>query len=129
MTVNNTEGNGAGALILVVDDDATIIELVDMVLSQSGFKTRKASTIKDAVKLAEEESFDLAILDIYLPDGTGLELARKIKSQNPKLPVIIMTGTPDSENVKQSVDIEVDAYLIKPVDVDKLLSLVRDVLG
>jgi len=99
-----------------------------LVLNQNGYKTRKASNIGDAVKLAEEESFDLAILDIYLPDGTGLELARKIKSRNPKLPVIIMTGTPDSGNVKQSVDIEVDAYLIKPVDVDKLLSLVKDVL-
>jgi len=128
MVENKTEGNNTGALILVVDDDATIIELVDLVLNQNGYKTRKASNIGDAVKLAEEESFDLAILDIYLPDGTGLELARKIKSRNPKLPVIIMTGTPDSGNVKQSVDIEVDAYLIKPVDVDKLLSLVKDVL-
>lgn len=128
MEKNKIEGNAAGALILVVDDDATIIELVDLVLTQNGFKTRKAANIKDAVKLAEEESFDLAILDIFLPDGTGLELARKIKSRNPKLPVIIMTGTPDSGNVKQAVDIEVDAYLIKPVDVDKLLSLVKDVL-
>lgn len=128
MEKNKIEGNGAGALILVVDDDATIIELVDLVLTQNGFKTRNAANIKDAVKLAEEESFDLAILDIFLPDGTGLELARKIKSRNPKLPVIIMTGTPDSGNVKQAVDIEVDAYLIKPVDVDKLISLVKDLL-
>ncbi len=63
-----------------------------------------------------------------MPDGTGLDLARKIKSVGAKIPVIIMTGTPKSENVRQSVNIEVDAYLIKPISADNLLALVKELI-
>ena len=63
-----------------------------------------------------------------MPDGTGLDLARKIKSVDANIPVIIMTGTPKSETVRESVDIEVDAYLIKPISSDKLLALITELL-
>jgi DNA-binding response OmpR family regulator len=112
--------------VLVVDDDPSIIELVETTLREEGYTTSKATSIAEAVRVFEEGDFGLAVLDIYLPDGTGLELAARIREKNPRLPVIIMTGTPDSENISQSVSIEVDAYLIKPIEIENLISLVQE---
>ena len=115
-----------GKVALIVDDDPQILELVDEILKDGGHSTWKVSTISDALSLLQKKEFDVAILDIYLPDGTGLELAGKIKSLKPELPVVIMTGTPRSGNIRESVDAEVDAYLVKPVSAGNLLSLVEE---
>jgi DNA-binding response OmpR family regulator len=112
--------------VLVVDDDPSIVELVETTLKEEGYATGRATSIAEAVRVFEEGDFGLAVFDIYLPDGTGLELAAKVREKNPKLPVIIMTGTPDSENISQSVNIEVDAYLIKPIEIENLISLVQE---
>jgi len=112
--------------VLVVDDDPAIAELVETALAEEGYRTAAASNVADAVSTLQGGTFNLAVLDVYLPDGTGLELAAKLKGISPKLPVIIITGTPDSENIGKSVDIEVDAYLIKPIEIDNLISLVRE---
>ena len=114
--------------ILVADDDPAIVELVAEILKGAGYSACIAYNIKEAEALIKKEKIVLAVTDIYMPDGTGLDLARKIKTVGTNIPVIIMTGTPKSENVRQSVDIEVDAYLIKPVSADNLLSLVKELL-
>lgn len=112
--------------VLIVDDDPTMRELVETILREEGYSTDTASSIADAVSTFQTGNCNLAVLDIYLPDGTGLELAAKLKEISPQLPVIIITGAPDSENIGRSVDIEVDAYLIKPIQVDNLVSLVQE---
>lgn len=115
---------GSTSIVLLVEDDRSVADFVESVLTEAGLAVSKASTVEDAAKLLEQETFALAILDIYLPDGSGLELARKIRSQDSKLPVIIITGVPGGDNVSESLDVGVDAYLIKPVDVGNLLNLV-----
>lgn len=112
--------------IMVADDEPAIVEVVTEILEGTGYTVCSASSIKEAESLLEKEKIVLAVLDIYLGDGTGLDLAAKIKSVGAKIPVIIMTGTPKSDNVRQSVNIEVDAYLIKPVGADNLLALVKE---
>lgn len=114
--------------IMVVDDEPAIVELVAEILKDAGYAVCTASNIQEAEGVLEKEEIVLAVLDIYLPDGTGLDLARKIKSVGAKIPVIIMTGAPKGDNVRQSADIEVDAYLIKPVSADNLLSLVKELI-
>ena len=114
--------------VLVVDDDRAILHMVDEALSPRGLRTRKATTSSEAARLVKEEAFALAILDVYLPDGTGLELARQIKLVDSHLPVIIITGLPDSENVRECVDIDVDGYLIKPVNIFDLVALAEELI-
>ena len=72
-----TDPGKKSALALVVDDDPKILELVDEILKDGGHNTWKVTTITDALSFLQKKEFDLAILDIYLPDGTGLELAGK----------------------------------------------------
>jgi two-component system phosphate regulon response regulator PhoB len=114
--------------IMVVDDDPAVLEVVAEILKGAGYTVCTATNIAEAEAILEKEKIVLAVTDIYMPDGTGLDLARKIKSVDASIPVIIITGTPKSDNVRQSVDIEVDAYLIKPVSAENLLSLVKELL-
>lgn len=125
MGENTVEKHGK---ILVADDHAAIVELVTEILEGAGYTVCAASNIKEAEGILEKEEIALAITDIYMPDGTGLDLAAKIKAVGTKIPIIIMTGTPAADNVRQSVSIEVDAYLIKPVGADNLLALVKELI-
>ena len=112
--------------ILIADDEPAIVELVAEILKGAGYSVCAASSVKEAEDILEKEKVVLAILDIYMSDGTGLEFVAKINSAGAKIPVIIMTGTRKSDNVRESVRVEVDAYLIKPVSEDKLLDLVKE---
>lgn len=125
---NRIAGSG-GRSMLVVEDNQGVIELVRAALESVGIAIDVATTCAEALNKLENEDFALAVLDVYLPDGTGLDLAREIKSSNPDIPVVIMTGNPDSENVQESVALDVDAYWIKPLDVNVLIESVRGFLG
>ncbi len=118
--------NGTG--VLVVEDDPAILDFMGTALRETGFHARSARTAEDAIGLIDEYKFDLAILDIYLPDGNGLKLAREIKWQDSKFPIIIITGQPATENFAESLNVDVDAYLIKPIRIENLLSLMTELL-
>ena len=115
--------------VLVVDDDQGILQMVDDIMAPYGIKTQKVTTVSAAEKLFPANRFSLALLDIYLPDGTGLELAREIKSIDAHFPVIMMTGLPDARNVHGAVDVEVDAYLVKPINLTNLIALTEELMG
>jgi len=114
--------------IMVSDDDPAVLEVVAEILRDADYTVCTATNIAEAEAVLEKEEIVLSVTDIFMPDGTGLDLARKIKAANASIPVIIMTGTPKSDTVRQSVDIDVDAYLIKPVSAKKLISLVKELL-
>jgi DNA-binding response OmpR family regulator len=111
--------------ILIVDDEEAVLRFVGNLVEETGYKTLRAGTLADGDNLASKEKFALAIIDIALPDGSGLVLAKKIKTKNPGLPVVIMTGFPGGGNVRESLDVEPDAYLLKPVAPAILLSLLK----
>lgn len=85
------------AKILVVDDDRTILHLVGQALSDVGVDVLTASTAADAIKAVREEQPDVLLLDIVLPETSGLEAFRQIRQIDPKLPVIFITGEGNSE--------------------------------
>ena len=98
--------------------------LLDRTFRDARMKTHRAATSEECNILLQEEKVDLAILDICLPDGDGLDLIHKIKSLYPSCPIIVMTGNPETENLLKSVESEVDGYMIKPVSMATLLFLV-----
>ena len=114
--------------ILIVDDDQSIRATVKALLEDQGYDVEEATTGKEAIRKTQEGTYNLALLDIRLPDMEGVELLKLMKGHIPKMRKIMVTGYPSIQNAAESLNKEADAYLIKPVDVDVLLETVRDQL-
>ncbi|MEW6472583.1 MAG: EAL domain-containing protein [Actinomycetota bacterium] len=110
--------------VLVVDDhNATLESLVD-ILALAGLSARSAATAAEAVARQAEGPIAVAVVDYQLPDGTGLELAARLKDTDPDLPVIVLTGNASLETAVAAVA-RVDDYLTKPVRAEAFLRVVR----
>ena len=116
------------ARILVVDDDKEITETIRAILEDEGYLVDVAATGNDAVKMTQDQAYDLAILDIRLPDMEGVKLLTLMKDAVPRMRKIMLTGYPSLQNAVSALNNKADAYLIKPVNLEKLLRLVREQL-
>jgi DNA-binding response OmpR family regulator len=114
--------------ILVVDDDETIRNTVKAILEDEGYTVDLAATGNDAILKTEQESYNLALLDIRLPDMEGVELLKLMKQTVPRTRKIMVTGYPSMQNAIAALNKQADAYLVKPVNVEKLLSTVKEQL-
>jgi DNA-binding NtrC family response regulator len=115
--------------ILVVDDEAGIRHLLQNGLTDEGYSVKTANGTMDALAVLENTSFDLAIIDLLLPDIDGLQLAEAIRMLDPATCVILITayGTPSFESMASHPAIM--HYLHKPFALDRLLALIRQCLG
>jgi DNA-binding response OmpR family regulator len=113
--------------ILVVDDDPLVCKGLKFNLEQAGYRVSTASTSYAAHDLADHNPFDAAILDIGLPDDSGLDLCRALKEQQ-KLPVIFLTARRRELDEIIGLEIGGDDYIVKPFSADLLLAHLRSVL-
>ena len=116
------------ARILVVDDDESIRNTVKAILEDEGYIVDLAATGREAIKRTEETLYNVALLDIRLPDMEGVELLKLMKDTVPRTRKIMMTGYPSMQNAITALNKNADAYLIKPVDIEKLLNTVKEQL-
>ena len=116
------------ARILVVDDDEAIRKTMKAILEDEGYLVDLASTGKETIQKTHEKIYDIALLDIRLPDMEGVELLKRIKENVPKTRKIMVTGYPSMQNAITALNKNADAYLVKPVNVEKLLDTVREQL-
>ncbi len=109
--------------LLVVDDEKDFVTVVAARLELSGFEVIKAFGGKEGLEKAYAEKPDAIILDVRMPEMDGFDVCRRLKmDENCKeIPVIMLTGKSDPEDVKISKEIGADAYFIKPFDLDTLL--------
>jgi len=114
--------------ILVVDDDETIRTTMKVILQDEGYIVDLAATGKEAIQKSQEQVYNLALLDIRLPDMEGVELLKLLKDGVPRTRKIMVTGYPSMQNAISALNKNADAYLLKPVDVEKLLSTVKEQL-
>lgn len=114
--------------ILVVDDDETIRTTMKVILQDEGYIVDLAATGKEAIQKTQEETYNIAILDIRLPDMEGVELLKMLKDGVPRTRKIMVTGYPSMQNAISALNKNADAYLLKPVDVEKLLATVKQQL-
>ena len=124
---NEDVSNGAQVRILVVDDHAPSAEMLAEILTLEGHEVRMAHTAVEAVEVARSFAPGIAVLDIGLPDQDGFELARSIKA-DPQLQgihLIGVSGYGQSQYPKRAKEAGFEHYLVKPVDLDELLMLVR----
>ncbi len=116
------------ARILIVDDDENIRKTMKAILEDENYFVEIATNGKEAIQMSNEKMFNLALLDIRLPDMEGVELLKLMKEYVPRTRKIMVTGFPTIQNAVTAVNKKADAYLLKPVDVEKLLELVKEQL-
>lgn len=114
--------------ILIVEDDKNIRETIVNILQQSGFETDTAETGLEAEKKTKKNFYNLALLDINLPDMEGTKLLAKMNDTVPKMVKIMVTGYPSLENAMEALNKGANAYVTKPVKPQKLLALIKEKL-
>jgi len=113
------------ARILVIDDEESIRRTFSIALQRAGYKVDAAENGKQAIEKATATFYNLALIDIRLPDIEGTELLTTLKETTPKMVKIVITGYPALPNAIAAINKGVDAYLVKPVNIDELLRLVK----
>ncbi len=116
--------------ILVVDDDENILGLERTILEQEGFQVTTAGDGEHALKLLEQQPFDLVLLDVIMPDKDGFQVCRQIK-QNARtrtIPVIFLTAKGGGEALAEGFESGGVMYINKPFTANKLLSIVHAML-
>jgi DNA-binding NtrC family response regulator len=114
--------------ILVVDDEPLIAENLRLTLEREGYEVETAANTVSAMLRLEEQEFSLAVVDLVLPDGDGLHLLRLLKSKDPSLEVIIMTGHSSISKAVEATKQGAFYFVAKPFDAEEMLSLVDKAL-
>jgi DNA-binding NtrC family response regulator len=114
--------------ILIIDDDEDILKTTTTLLSRKGYQTDTAKTGVDTIKKSKEKFFNLALIDIVLPDMKGAQLLTKLKPTTPKTRKIIITGHASLDNAVEALNLGADAYIMKPIDPAKLLQTIEEQL-
>lgn len=113
--------------ILFVEDDEALALGVEYTLREEGYEVYRARTVKESKKQVDENTYDLVLLDINLPDGNGYEVCKYIKASN-DTPIIFLTALDEEVNVILGLDMGGDDYITKPFRVRELLSRIKVVL-
>lgn len=119
--------------ILLVEDEAHVVSFIKKGLSEEGFEVSVAFDGKTGLQLALENTFDLIILDIMLPEMNGLEVCKAIRLENQFVPILFLTALGTSENIVLGLENGADDYLVKPFKfielVARIKTLIRRVKG
>lgn len=113
--------------IFFVEDDLSLISGLSFALKKQGYEVDNARTIDEAEKLWQNNKYDLAILDISLPDGSGYQLCEKIRL-NSKIPIIFLTAADEETDIIMGLDMGADDYITKPFKLAVFLSKVNAIL-
>jgi CheY-like chemotaxis protein len=117
--------------ILLVDDDALVRETVRLALRHSGFHVRVADEPAKADEIARQEQPDLILLDLYMPNVDGLELARRLRSdeKTKKIPIVLFSGSTEDIDKLSAQAIGLYDYIAKPIEAPKLIAKIKDILN
>ncbi|MGB9854681.1 MAG: response regulator [Candidatus Bathyarchaeales archaeon] len=113
------------ASILVVDDDESICKTLSLILESRGYKVDVAYSGEKAIEKSKAKAYNIALLDIVLPDIQGTKLLRKLQETTPKMIKIMVTGYPKLDNAIEALNYDADAYLIKPVNPENLIKVIE----
>jgi len=119
---------GETARILIVDDDENIRKVLTTILEDEGYIVESVGTAKKAIAKTGKKFYNLALIDVRLPDMEGIELLTRMKDTTPKMRKIIITGYPTLQNAVKAVNRGADAYIIKPFDMKKTLRTIEEEL-
>jgi DNA-binding response OmpR family regulator len=108
--------------VLYVEDHEDTRELVILVLTKANYQVTTSSSSREALKLARQQHFDLYILDSWLPDGSGIELCKRLREFDHETPIMFLTAAVFETDKQTAMDSGAQRYLIKPADIQVLSS-------
>ncbi len=114
--------------LLLLEDDRSLIDGLTYSLKKNGFGVEVARTIKEAEKALAGQGFDLLLLDVTLPDGTGFALCEKLRQSGNRVPIIFLTASDEETSVIRGLDCGGDDYITKPFKLGELCSRIRALL-
>lgn len=115
--------------ILLLEDDISLVDGLKYSLKRNGFDVEIIRTVEEAIsRLPEIDAYDLLILDVTLPDGTGFEVCEKVRSQGKNIPILFLTASDEEVNVIRGLDSGGDDYVTKPFKLGELCSRIRALL-
>lgn len=115
--------------LLLLEDDFSLVDGLVYSLKKNDFSVEVARTVQDALALLPEiERFDLLILDVTLPDGTGFDVCEAVRRQNVTIPILFLTASDEEVNVIRGLDCGGDDYITKPFKLGELCSRIRALL-
>ncbi|HPX36579.1 MAG TPA: response regulator transcription factor, partial [Mycobacterium sp.] len=120
--------DGSPISILVVDDESVLAEMVSMALRYEGWETTTALDGASAVTAARDNRPDAVVLDVMLPDMSGLDVLRKIRENNPNLPVLLLTAKDAVEDRIAGLSAGGDDYVTKPFSLEEVVLRLRGLL-
>jgi DNA-binding NtrC family response regulator len=113
--------------MLVIDDDECVLETTARILELEGYDVDTAKTGKDAIEKSNENFYNLALIDIRLPDMEGTQLLTAMRETVPKMAKIIVTGYPSVDNAAEAVNKGADGFVIKPIiKIDEFLNKIKE---
>ena len=113
--------------VLLVDDDAALLEVMSIVLSSEGYRVVTAADGAEALREVGRESLDLVVLDVMLPRISGFEVLKKIREKS-DVPVVMLTAKGQSVDKVVGLELGADDYITKPFDTKELLARIRAIL-
>jgi DNA-binding NtrC family response regulator len=114
--------------ILVIDDDESIRTTTAAILQSEGYVVDTAENGKAAIEKSNADVYHVAVIDFRLPDMEGTELLTALREITPRMAKIMVTGYPTLQNAIECVNKQADAYFIKPVDYENLLSTIKKLI-
>ncbi len=114
--------------ILIIDDDESIRKSISAVLQEQGYFVDTAEDGRAAIAKSKTTYYNLALVDIRLPDIDGVQLLTSMKEIAPKMVKIIVTGYPSLQNAIDAVNKGADGYIVKPIKIDQLLTMINEQL-
>lgn len=114
--------------LLLLEDDVGLIDGLSYALDKNGFKTDIANSVANAIQFLDRTDYQLLILDITLPDGTGYEVCEYVRKKGSQVPILFLTALDEEVNIIRGLDGGGDDYMIKPFRLGELCSRIRALL-
>jgi two-component system CheB/CheR fusion protein len=115
--------------VLLVEDHGDTAHILSLLLRRRGYQVQTAGDVATALEQTVQRNFDLLISDLGLPDRSGVELIRELRSRGQTLPAIALSGYGQEEDVNRSREAGFNAHMIKPVDFEQFYQVIADMAG
>jgi two-component system response regulator RegX3 len=129
MAGQNVERDNTMSKILLLEDDISLVDGLKYSLKKNGFEVEIVRTVAEAVNSTEDiGKYDLLILDVTLPDGTGFDVCEAVRRRGQQVPIIFLTAADEEVNIIRGLDSGGDDYITKPFSIGELCSRIRALL-
>src|SRR6476646_3678540 len=114
---------------LVVDDDIAVCRILHRMLSEEQYTVQTSQSVADALAIIEQKPFDVYVMDYKLPDGSGLDVAERIRSKGSEAPIILMSGYDRSAVALRAEKLRISDFLEKPFSRETISNAVKKAIG